>query len=355
MSMIDRLIERPAKWLAGGKGQDEMVLSSRIRLARNLERVPFTNSADEATLTKVREDVEGAVKECFSMKGSLVIGVSDLDDVDRNILVERHLISQEMAKSSHTRSLVVQKDERLSVMINEEDHLRIQSIESGLSVGKAYKRIDKLDNELDEHLRYAFNEKFGYLTACPTNVGTGLRVSVMLHLPGLVHNKDIGRVIDGLRNMKLTVRGIYGEGSEFMGNLFQISNSITLGLSETDTVSNLEGHVKKVLDFEKKARELLLKKARTLLEDRIWRAYGILRSARLLSSKEAMSLISAVRMGVGMGIITDISLPVLNELLIMIRPMRLQKLHGRLMNPEERDRVRADFIRARLDRNEKEA
>jgi len=350
MSLINKLIEKPAKWLSGAEAENEMVLSSRIRLARNLDRRPFTNSADAGALKEVRAEVEEAVSVCPSMKGAMTIDIGKLDDIDRMILVERHLISQEMAHSHHTRALVVQTDERLSVMINEEDHLRIQSIESGLSVEKAYKRIDRLDNELDKQLNYAFSEKFGYLTACPTNVGTGLRVSVMVHLPGLVHNKDIGRVIDGLRNMRLTVRGIYGEGSEFMGNLFQISNSITLGLSEKDTVSNLEAHVRKVLDFERKAREVLLNKARTLLEDKIWRAYGILKSARLLSSKEAMGLLSAVRLGIGLGMITDVSLPVLNELLIMIRPMHLQKLHGRLLAPEERDKVRADFIRARLDR-----
>ena len=279
MSDISRLIEKPAKWLSATGEEQEMVLSSRIRLARNLDSRPFTNNASPEELKEVKGEVEEAALRCPSMKGALNIDITQLDEIDRTILVERHLISHEMAQMNHPRSLVVQQDERLSIMINEEDHMRIQAIEPGLSVEKAFKRIDKLDNELDKHLRYAFSEKFGYLTACPTNVGTGLRVSVMVHLPGLVHNKDIGRVIDGLRNMRLTVRGIYGEGSEFMGNLFQISNSITLGLSEKDTVSNLEAHVRKVLDFERKAREVLLNKARTLLEDKIWRAYGILKSA----------------------------------------------------------------------------
>jgi len=355
MSAINRLIEKPAKWLSASGEEQEMVLSSRIRLARNLDSRPFTNNASPEELKEVKEEVEKAALKCPLMKEALNIDIAELDEIDRTILVERHLISHEMAQMHHPRSLVVQQDERLSVMINEEDHMRIQAIEPGLSVERAFKKIDKLDNELDKNLNYAFSEKFGYLTACPTNVGTGLRVSVMVHLPGLVHNKDIGRVIDGLRNMRLTVRGIYGEGSEFMGNLFQISNSITLGLSEKDTVSNLEAHVRKVLDFERKAREVLLNKARTLLEDKIWRAYGILKSARLLSSKEAMSLMSAVRLGIGLGMITNISLPVLNELLIMIRPMHLQKLHGRMMTPEERDRVRADFIRARLDKRSRKA
>ena len=212
----------------------------------------------------------------------------------------------------------------------------------------AFERMSKLDGDLDEHIQFAFSEKLGFLTSCPTNVGTGLRVSAMVHLPGLVHNKDIGQIIDGLRNVRLTVRGLYGEGTEIMGNFVQISNSITLGLSEGDTVKNLESHVRKVLEFEKKAREVLLTKARSLLEDKIWRAYGICKTARIVTSKEAMGLISAVRMGVGLGVITDVKLAVLNELLIMIQPMHLQRLHNRAMEPEERDRVRADHIRATL-------
>jgi protein arginine kinase len=213
---------------------------------------------------------------------------------------------------------------------------------------QAYQLVNGLDDELDKHLDFAFSEKLGYLTACTTNVGTGLRVSAMVHLPGLVHKKDIQQIIDGLRHVRLTVRGTYGEGSDFMGNFFQISNTITLGLSEADTVKNLEAHVRKVLEFEKKARKVLLDKARSLLEDKIWRAYGILRTARLLTTKETMGLISAVRLGVGLGIITDIKLPDLNEMLIMVQPMHLQRLYSRAIGSEERDRARADYMRAKL-------
>jgi protein arginine kinase len=218
-------------------------------------------------------------------------------------------------------------------------------------MGRAFKAARELDDDLDRRLDFAFSDRLGYLTACTTNVGTGLRVSAMVHLPGLVHNNDIRQVIDGLRHVRLTVRGSYGEGSEVTGNFFQISNSITLGVSEEDTVANMESHVRKVLEFEKKARDSLLREARTLLEDKIWRSYGILKSARLVSSKEAMSLISATRLGAGLGIITDIKIPVLNEILIMIQPMHLQRLYDREMSPEERDTVRADYIRSRIEIN----
>lgn len=348
MSALKTLIEKPALWLSGEAEESEMVLSSRVRLARNLDKRPFTHGATAQVLKDILEESKTALADCPALKGSLVIDMNETPESDRMLLAERRLISREMVKSCLHRSLIVLTDEQLGVMVNEEDHLRIQSIDPGLSLQQAFERINKLDSELDSRLCYAYSEELGYLTACPTNVGTGLRVSAMVHLPGLVHNKDIGQVLDGLRNIRLTVRGIYGEGSDIIGNFFQISNSITLGLSEEDTVKNLEGHIRKVLEFEKKARGAILKKARSLLEDKIWRAYGILKTARLVTSKEAMGLISAVRLGIGLGIITETSLPVLNELFIMIQPMHLQKLHEKVMKAEERDRTRADYIREKL-------
>jgi protein arginine kinase len=348
VSALKALIEKPARWLSGDAEEGELVLSSRARIARNLDKRPFTHGASAQVLGEIRDEVKAALADCPSLKGSLVLDMDETPEPDRMLLAERRLISREMVKNALNRSLVAQPDEELGVMINEEDHLRIQSFEPGLSLQKAYERLGRLDNEIDERICYAYSEELGYLTACPTNVGTGLRVSAMVHLPGLVHNKDIGQVLDGLRNIRLTVRGIYGEGSDIIGNFFQVSNSITLGLSEEDTVKNLEGHVRKVLEFEKKARSVLLKKARSLLEDKIWRAYGILRTARLVTSKEAMGLISAVRLGIGLGIITDCSLATLNELFIMIQPMHLQKLQDQVLKVEERDRARADYIRTKL-------
>ncbi len=349
MPALKALIEKPARWLSGDAEEGELVLSSRVRIARNLDRRSFTHGASASVLGEIRDEVKAALAACPALAGALVLDMDGTPESDRMLLAERRLISLEMVKNHVNRSLVAMPDEQMSVMINEEDHLRIQSLEPGLAPQRAFDRISGLDNEIDERLSYAYSEELGYLTACPTNVGTGLRVSAMVHLPGLVHNKDIGQVLDGLRNIRLTVRGIHGEGSDIIGNFFQVSNSITLGLSEEDTVKNLEGHIRKVLEFEKKARSVLLKKARSLLEDKIWRAYGILKTARLVTSKEAMSLISAVRLGIGLGIITDCRLATLNELFIMIQPMHLQKLHERAMKSEERDRARADYIRARLE------
>jgi protein arginine kinase len=348
MSSLRELIGQPGGWLSGNAEESELVLSSRVRLARNLDRRPFTHGASVQVLGEIRDETVRALAGCPSLAGSLAFDMDEVPEADRLILSERRLISREMVKNYVHRCLVVQPDEQLGVMVNEEDHLRIQALEPGLSLQRAYERIGKLDDEIDERLCYAFSEELGYLTACPTNVGTGLRVSAMVHLPGLVHNKDIGQVLDGLRNIRLTVRGIYGEGSEVIGNLFQVSNSITLGLSEEDTVKNLESHIRTVLEIEKKARGALIKKARSLLEDKIWRAYGILKTARLVTSKEAMSLLSAVRLGIGLGIITDCSLAVLNELFIMIQPMHLHRLNEGIMKAEERDRARADYIRVKL-------
>lgn len=341
-------MESPAEWLGGGGEEEELVLSCRVRLARNLDRAPFPHRAGSTKKREVRGEVEKALLECAPMRSAIAFDMDAIPASDRMVLLERHLISLEMVQNHEMSALVVQKGERLSAMINEEDHLRLQSLESGLSIRKAFERIDELDDELDGRFAYAFSENLGYLTACPTNVGTGLRVSAMVHLPGIVHNNDLPQIIKGLNNVRLTVRGMYGEGSNAMGNMFQISNGITLGLSEEDTVLGLESHLRKVLEFEKKARELLLRKARSLLEDRIYRAHGILRSARLVTSKEAMDLLSDVRLGVGLGVITDVGISKLNELLIMIKPMHLQELHGRPMSPEERDKVRADFIRGKL-------
>lgn len=346
--LVHQLLKTPAEWLAVEGEESDLVLSTRIRLARNLENRTFTHCADPSELAGVREEVKGALEQTGSMSQAFFIDMDAVSETERMILAERRLISHEMVKSYVNRSLAVVSGEKLSVMINEEDHLRLQAFEPGLDIERAFDRISILDDELDERLALAFSETYGYLTACATNVGTGLRVSVMLHLPGLVHNGDIRQVIDGLRHVRLSVRGSYGEGSEVMGNFFQLSNSVTLGISESDTVMSMESHTRKVMEFEKKARETLMKEARSLLEDRIWRSYGVLNNARLVTSKEAMGLISDVRLGVGLGMITDTGITELNELLIMIQPMHLQLLHERTMKQEERDRSRADYIRSRL-------
>jgi protein arginine kinase len=347
-SALQTLLKKPASWLEDGGKESELVLSSRVRLARNIEGRTFTHCAEASELASISEEVRDSLELSSSMKDSVFIDMNETTEPERMILAERRLISQSMVKRYVNRGLSVVRGEKLSVMINEEDHLRLQSFESGLALGEAFERVSRLDDELDGNLEFAFSDQFGYLTACTTNVGTGLRVSAMLHLPGLVENGDIRQVFDGLRHVRLSVRGSYGEGSEVVGNFFQISNSITLGLSESDTVKNMDSHIRKVIEFEKKARESLIKEARSLLEDKIWRAFGVLSTARILDSREAMAHISLVRLGVGLGIITVTGLSDLNEMLIMIQPMHLQMLHEKVMGPDERDRSRADYIRSRL-------
>lgn len=345
---LQELLRTPAAWLRESADQSELVLSSRIRLARNLENRTFTHCAGPSELAAVRSEIRSALTEAPSMSGAILIDMDETSEPERMVLAERRLISQEMVRNYVNRSLAVLPKETLSVMINEEDHLRLQSFAAGLSLADAFSRLNALDDELDGTLDFAFSEQFGYMTACTTNVGTGLRASAMVHLPGLVHNGDIRQVVDGLRHVKLSVRGSYGEGSEVSGNFFQISNSITLGLSESDIVSSMESHVRKVLEFEQKARDALLKEARSLLEDKVWRSYGILRNARLLTSKEAMGMISYVRLGIGLGIITGVTLADVNEMLIVIQPMHLQFLYDRIMTSEERDGSRADYVRSKL-------
>lgn len=349
MSDITELMKTPTGWLSDEGEESEIVLSSRVRLARNLDDNTFTHIASSEMLESIRSEVSAAVMDNRLIDDPLMMEMDGMSGADRLLLAERRLISHEMVMNFKNRALITGMDESLGVMVNEEDHLRMQSMESGLNLRKAFKRVSGFDDELDKRLDFAFSDRLGYLTACTTNVGTGLRVSAMLHLPGLVHNQDIRQVIDGLRQVRLTVRGSYGEGSEVSGNIFQISNSITLGLSEEDTVANMESHIRKVLEFEKKARESLLREARTLLEDKVWRSYGLLKTARLVTSKEAMSLVSAIRLGVGLKIINDVKLSILNEILIMIQPMHLQHHYEREMKAEERDRARADYIRSRLE------
>jgi protein arginine kinase len=344
-NQIDALMSKTAGWLVGDCDRAGIVLSSRVRLARNLSRRIFTHYADDKQLEEIRGEVVSVLKETQGMRKAHYIDMDGITRNERILLAERRLISREMVEHYDKRSLAVQGNEKLSVMINEEDHLRLQSIEPGLSVRRAFDRVDKLDDRLDRRLEFAFSEKLGYLTACPTNVGTGLRISAMVHLPGLVRSDDIRQVIEGLRQVRLTVRGSYGEGSDVVGDFFQISNNITLGQSETDMVKDLEIHVKKVIEFEKKARKELIKEARTLLEDKVWRAYGLLKNARLINSKEAMALISTVRMGVGLGIIGDLKFEDINKILITIQPMHIQRRYGEELTAENRDRMRANYIR----------
>ncbi len=342
------LIERPAKWLDGSGEENEIVLSSRVRIARNLEKRRFAHNASAEELSAILSATHSAAASTEVFSNGEFFDMGGVSTLDRQFLAERHLVSREFLFNSSSRGLMVRPTEELCLMINEEDHLRIQAFASGLALRDACQLANRLDDELSLQMEFAFSERFGYLTACPTNLGTGLRASVLIHLPGLVHTKEIHKLLESLRQLHHSIRGLYGEGTDVMGNFFQLSNSAALGTDENAIIDHLRGMVVRLAGFERKAREMLLRKARRLLEDKVWRAYGLLRYSRSVGSKEALSLISAVRLGVGMGLLEGLPMKTLNQLLIYIQPAHLQLLEGRSMEPHERDEARANLIRKTL-------
>jgi protein arginine kinase len=345
---IDGLVGVGAKWLEATGPFSEIVLSSRVRLARNLSGYPFVHRARVKDLKDVIVKARAATEESTHFQGGLFVDVKRLLPVDLRFLVERHLISLEMAADGQSRGLIVGEGEHLSLMINEEDHLRIQSFASGLQLERCYEAASEVDDILESRLEYAFSEKWGFLTACPTNTGTGMRASILIHLPALVLTKDIDKVLRGVNQVGLAVRGFYGEGSEVKGNFFQLSNQTTLGKSEEDMVAGLNKVAKQIIEYERNAREILVQSARLEAEDKIWRAYGILTNARTLSSDELINLCSAVRLGVGLGVIRAVSAKDLNELLILTQPAHLQKMFDSEMEPPDRDVRRAEYVRNKL-------
>jgi protein arginine kinase len=352
---IKEMAKTVTPWLRGRGNDAESVLSSRVRLARNIHGIPFAHLAETEDLQGALRELSGALEDTASLEGADFILMSGLDDLDREFLVERHLISREHAESSPVRAVIVDKDEAISVMINEEDHLRMQSIQPGFNLMEAWKRVDDLDSQIDTKIDFAFSYEWGYLTACPTNAGTGLRASVLVHLPALVTTDQRVKVLNGISQMGLAVRGFYGEGSEVMGNLFQISNRTALGSSEIDIIQNLQKVVGEVLGFEARAREILLRDARSRIEDKVWRAYGILKYCRKVKLQEVMSLTSAVRLGLSLEMIDSISTAGLNKMIFMSQPAHLQKREGRRMATEEREIARADMVRRILAEEESRA
>ena len=349
---IEELLKRPSEWLRGAGPVSEIVMSSRIRLARNLEKFPFTTRATKASARDVLAVVKEGISHAARLKHSLLFEMSELDEVDRQFLVERHLVSREHIVHPDHKAVAIGQGEVISIMINEEDHLRIQVMQSGLNLQDAWSLIDGLDDELSESIPYAYSTDWGYLTCCLTNTGTGMRASVMVHLPALVMNKQINKVLHAISKLGLTARGLYGEGTEAMGNFFQISNQVALGRTEEELVENIERILKQVIEHEQSAREGLMTNNRLQLEDRVWRAYGILRHAQTISSNETLDLLSALRLGVDLGLMKHVDRPSVNELLIASQPAHLQKLQGSKLSTEERDAKRAALIRKRLGAHE---
>lgn len=346
--MFNDLAKRPAAWLTGEGNNSEIVLSSRVRLARNISGVFFPSAAQTEDREKIVCYVQKSIEKSSWLGSGEFYSSSELSPLDKDFLVERHLVSPEFMKDGGSKALYIGEGERISLMINEEDHLRIQSLKSGLEIKSAFELADKVDSELSASLEFDFDPDFGYLTSCPTNVGTGMRASVLIHLPGLVLTKEIENVISQVTKLGLTVRGFYGEGSDVLGNLFQISNQTTLGKSEEDLIESLEKVTLQIIEYENNARSTLFRDAREQIEDKIWRAYGILQNARVITSTEVTNLLSAIRLGLGMGTISEVSLSTINQILLISFPAHLQKYLNREMDPNQRDVQRAELVREKL-------
>jgi protein arginine kinase len=327
---------------------DRIVTSSRVRLARNLREGPFPGWGKKQDRIRIMEAIQPAVVALPEMKDSFSETMDSLSALDKQILVERHLISREHAAKGVGSALVLNQEETLCFMINEEDHLRMQALRPGLQLRQAWTAIDQADSALEKRLDYAFSPELGYLTACPTNLGTGIRVSAMLHLPGLVLAEQINPIIQSVNKLGLAVRGLYGEGTEALGNVFQVSNQMTLGESESAIVERLEKVLAQIIEHEENARAMLLEKKTKMMFNHIGRAYGILANAHSISSKETMNLLSLMRMGVDVGLFPGADRSLVEELFILTQPAHLQKQHSEKLSAEERDLLRADMLRERL-------
>src|SRR5712672_1680049 len=323
---------------------DRIVMSSRVRLARNLKDAAFPGWAKKVERIKALEMIRPAVESLPQLTDAFSESMDNLTVLDKNILVERHLISREHAAKSAGSGLVLNREESLCVMINEEDHLRMQALRPGLQLKQAWAAIDQIDSKLEKKLDYAFSPEIGYLTACPTNLGTGIRVSAMLHLPGLVLAEQINQIIQAVNKLGLAVRGLYGEGTEALGNVFQVSNQMTLGESESDIVDRLNKVLAQIIEHEENARSMLLEKKPKSIYNHIGRAYGILANAHSISSKETMNLLSLMRLGVDLSIFPGTPRALVDELFITKQPAHLQKGYAEKLSAEERDLLRSDML-----------
>jgi protein arginine kinase len=343
---LDDLIRTSGEWLRGTGPESDIVMCSRIRLARNLADFPFTNRASRGEKAEIESTFKAIIEnEAFELS---YLDVNGMTPLERQFLVERQLISRELATAEGPRGVAIGPRENISTMVNEEDHLRIQVMLSGFSLHDIWERINKLDDQLEGQIAYAFSSQLGYLTACPTNVGTGIRVGVMLHLPALVQTKQIDKVFRALQKINLAVRGLYGEGTQAFGDFYQISNQQTLGKSEVELIRNLSDVVPQIIQYERTARQALLNERRQHLHDQVSRAYGVLKTAQTISSEETMHLLSSVRMGINLGLIDDLAIATVNELFIQTQPSHLQKIQGTELGVEERNIARASYLRSRL-------
>lgn len=348
MMRFATLIKNPADWMKGAGPHSDVVMTSRVRLARNLRGYPFPGFSQERQRIELLERARPVVEDLPEMRDGYSEDYTDLSKIRKQVLVERHLVSREHAARSSGCAVVVDRKQSISIMINEEDHFRIQGIRPGLNLTSAFEVVDRVDTELESALPYAFDPKLGYLTACPTNLGTGMRASVMLHLPALVLTEQINPVIKAIGKIGLAVRGLYGEGTEALGNLFQISNQHTLGEAEPEIIAQIEKVIEGVVRSEVTARAKLKEDHQTMLRDQIGRAFAILRYAHILTSKEALNLLSMLRLGADLDLVGNCDRSLIDMLLLEIQPAHLQLNAARELSPEERDSMRADLTRTRL-------
>ena len=337
-------------WMDREGPLSEIVISTRLRLARNFSTYPFPMALNQKSAMMLVEDLENKINELDTVFGHKheLVRLSELNAVEKRILLEKHLVSSDFIKPGLPKALVLNEDQSVSIMINEEDHIRLQCLLSGLQLKQGWEIANRIDDYIDERLPYAFDDRLGYLTSCTTNVGTGLRASVMMHLPALTMTGYIDRIFQVASQMGLAIRGMFGEGSEVLGDMYQISNQVTLGRTENEIMSSLDEVVTQIVEREQAARKQLVDHNPYQIEDKIHRAYGVLVNARVLSSKEALEMLSYVRMGMGLGLIDDLSWNIMNRLLLEIQPAFLQKFYGEELSPFERDVKRAEFVRGIL-------
>lgn len=345
---LDDLINHTSEWLKGLGPNADIVISSRVRLARNLQDAFFPHWANKIQGENTLNTIRKAIENVSYLKGTTFFQLFDMNNVDKQFFIERHLMSREQASKPDSKAVVIDDSEIVSIMINEEDHLRMQVMRSGLDLLEAWEIMNRIDDELSGKLEFAFSPELGYLTACPTNTGTGLRGSVMMHLPALVMMRTIDKVLAAVAKLSFTTRGLYGEGTQATGNFFQISNQVSLGYNEDEIIANINGLIRQIIEQEEQARITLVKQQKAFLEDRVWRSFGILKSAFIISSQETTELLSMVRLGLDLNIIKDIDRKTVNELFLLTQPAHLQKLEVKKLTTQERDIKRAQLIRSKL-------
>lgn len=348
ISLIKEMAQHTSSWLSGDGEENMVVLSTRVRMARNVAGYKYPTAADRETSEKIVGHFDSVYSKSDNLKSGAFIRNTDLSGLDKDFLIERHLMSPNFMQDDDSQALYLSRDEQVSIMINEEDHIRMQALVPGLNPQKALEKIGEYDTEIGKYLEFDYDADFGFLTSCPTNVGTGLRTSVLIHLPGLVITKEIDRVIAKITKMGVAVRGFYGEGTDVIGNLFQVSNQKTLGISEKETLESLTTVCRYIIEEEAQSRQLLMDEASEQIRDKIWRSYGILKYAHVLTSEEVMNLLSALRLGIAVGIIDFINIPLINEMLLFSQPAHLQKYYSEEMDQDRRDFVRAQMVREKF-------